>query len=36
MRPGDVVLVKASRVVGLRRLADALGRPAGVVEGSGT
>ena len=25
LRPGDVVLVKASRVVGLRRLADALG-----------
>jgi UDP-N-acetylmuramoyl-tripeptide--D-alanyl-D-alanine ligase len=34
MRAGDVVLVKASRVVGLRRIGEALGRPA-VAEGSG-
>jgi UDP-N-acetylmuramoyl-tripeptide--D-alanyl-D-alanine ligase len=34
MRPGDVVLVKASRVVGLRRVAEGLGQPA-VREASG-
>jgi UDP-N-acetylmuramoyl-tripeptide--D-alanyl-D-alanine ligase len=35
LRPGDVVLVKASRVVGLRRVAEALGHPAGTGGGSG-
>jgi UDP-N-acetylmuramoyl-tripeptide--D-alanyl-D-alanine ligase len=34
MRPGDVVLIKASRVVGLRRIAEELGGPA-VQEVSG-
>jgi UDP-N-acetylmuramoyl-tripeptide--D-alanyl-D-alanine ligase len=34
MRPGDVVLVKASRVVGLRKVGEALSRPA-VGQGSG-
>jgi UDP-N-acetylmuramoyl-tripeptide--D-alanyl-D-alanine ligase len=32
MRPGDLVLVKASRVVGLRRVAESLRGPAGVAE----
>jgi UDP-N-acetylmuramoyl-tripeptide--D-alanyl-D-alanine ligase len=35
MRPGDLVLVKASRVVGLRRVAESLRGPAGVAEVSG-
>jgi UDP-N-acetylmuramoyl-tripeptide--D-alanyl-D-alanine ligase len=35
MRPGDVVLVKASRVVGLRKVGEALSRAAGVMQGSG-
>jgi UDP-N-acetylmuramoyl-tripeptide--D-alanyl-D-alanine ligase len=35
MRSGDVVLVKASRVVGLRKVGEALSRAAGVMEGSG-
>jgi UDP-N-acetylmuramoyl-tripeptide--D-alanyl-D-alanine ligase len=35
MRPGDVVLVKASRVVGLRKVGESLSRAAGVMEGSG-
>jgi UDP-N-acetylmuramyl pentapeptide synthase len=32
MRPGDLILVKASRVVGLRRVAESLRGPAGVAE----
>ena len=35
MRPGDVVLVKASRVVGLRRIAEELGGVPAVQEVSG-
>ena len=34
-RPGDLILIKASRVARLERLAEALGSPSGVLDGAG-